>query len=67
MMEDIHDLEVRYNITVIGKQDFLLNLLGKCIADIDYNIMVEIWLIAGHAISSMYMRTERTKPKKGIG
>ena len=61
---NIHALDVRHKITVTGTGELLLNILGKCIADIDYDIMMELLMIAGHAISRMYMRIERTKPKK---
>ena len=67
MMNDLQALETRYNIPMVGNEDFLLILLGKCIPDVDYGIMMEIWSTSGQAISSMYMRVEETKPKKGIG
>ena len=67
MMLDIAELEVRYNVVLTGSGVFLLCALGRQISDIDDCIMMEFWMITGNAISNMYVRTERTKPKTGVG
>ena len=45
----------------------LYYLLGKCILDVDIDVMMEFWMIAGEAIHEMNMRSERTRHKEGIG
>ena len=67
MMLDIAELEMRYNVVLTGSGVFLLCALGRQISDIDDCIMIEFWMITGNAISNMYVRTERTKPKTGVG
>ena len=62
MMKDLQALEVKYNIPVVGTEDLLLVLLGKCFTDFDYDIMMELRTISGHDISSTYMRVKKTKP-----
>ena len=57
LMSDIKELELRCNSTMVNDGQILSNLLGKPINGIDMRTMMEFWMIAGGAISSMFTRT----------
>ena len=49
----------------IFDEDLLNFLLGRNVGSIDFNIMIEIWICAGKAISSMYYNVLKSRTDIG--
>ena len=67
MMNDICELETKYDFDANRDHDILLNLIGKRIVDVDLHIMMEFWMISGSAINSMYSAVIKSRVKTGVG
>ena len=66
MYEQINAVDPRFNERCEAEPgEVIYWLLGKQIAEVEYDVMTEIWKISGTCIADMYLKTLRQR--EGVG
>ena len=67
MLDDLSNLESKYNFVWNSGGDMFMTLIGKRIIGVDSATMIEFWMIAGTAINRMYLEVTEDRDKTGVG